>query len=333
MEKILSIVIPSYNTEKYIDECLPTMLSDSFIDEIEILIINDGSKDNTAKLAQKYVDMYPNSIRLINKENGGHGSVLNRGIKEATGKYYKVIDGDDWVKTEGLENLVVFLKTTDADMILNPIFWYHVGTQNMELKNLNALCYNTELEFEKICDEINVVHIHGVTYKTSILRDNGIMFQENCFYEDQEFDIYPQLYIDKIVFLEEPVYVYRIGEPTQSINIQNVIRNKNMSEKIISNLINYYNGLPEEITEIRRNHLAKVISRIMNNHSSLYLKMPFGKNAKKGLKEYFDLIKAQSTELYNYNTPTSVKLMRKDSWFFYTLAYVVFKVKRMVRGF
>lgn len=110
MNKILTITVPSYNTEKYIDECMPFLLDDSIVDDIEILVVSDGSKDKTVEVATKWSEKYPQTIRVIEKENGGHGSTINRGILEARGKYFKVVDGDDWVKTDNLVKLVDFLK-------------------------------------------------------------------------------------------------------------------------------------------------------------------------------------------------------------------------------
>ena len=122
MSKILTVTIPSYNTEKYIDECLPYLIDERIISDIEILIVSDGSIDNTVSVAQKWADKYPDSIRVIDKENGGHGSTINRGILEATGKYFKVVDGDDWVVTENFVKLIEFLKGVDVDLINNPYF-------------------------------------------------------------------------------------------------------------------------------------------------------------------------------------------------------------------
>ena len=93
MQKILTITIPSYNVEAYIAATLDTMVTINNLDLLEILVVNDGSKDNTVAVAQQYVDKYPNSVRIIDKENGGHGSTINAGIREATGKYFKVVDG------------------------------------------------------------------------------------------------------------------------------------------------------------------------------------------------------------------------------------------------
>ena len=105
-EKILTVTIPSYNVEAYLEDCLESFVNSEVMDDIEVLIVNDGSSDNTVKIAQRYVDKYENTFRLINKENGGHGSTINTGVREAKGKYFKVVDGDDWVDTRDRKSVV-----------------------------------------------------------------------------------------------------------------------------------------------------------------------------------------------------------------------------------
>lgn len=110
MEKILTITIPSYNVEKYLDETLPHYFDERVLPDIEILIVNDGSKDNTLAIANGYHEKYPESVFVIDKPNGGHGSTINAGIAAARGKYFKVIDADDWVDTESFVKLIDTLK-------------------------------------------------------------------------------------------------------------------------------------------------------------------------------------------------------------------------------
>lgn len=117
MEKILSIVIPAYNVEKYLERCLASFEVAGILDQIEVLVINDGSRDQTAAIAQRYCDRYPDSYFLYNKENGGHGSGINYGIRYARGKYFKVVDGDDWLNTEELPAFVELLAQVDTDVV------------------------------------------------------------------------------------------------------------------------------------------------------------------------------------------------------------------------
>ena len=115
---ILTIAIPAYNVEQYIEKCLDSILRTSNVEEIEILVVNDGSKDKTAEIVEKYEKITNGIVRLINKENGGHGSTINVSIEQAKGKYYRLVDGDDWVDNENLAKLVEILKNTDADVVL-----------------------------------------------------------------------------------------------------------------------------------------------------------------------------------------------------------------------
>ena len=116
--KTLSIIIPTYNVEKYIDRCLKSILLDSILEDIELIIVNDGSKDSSLQIARKYEKEYKDTIIVIDKENGGHGSTINAGLKAATGKYTKVIDSDDWVNVDDFENFVKELKKLDCDLVI-----------------------------------------------------------------------------------------------------------------------------------------------------------------------------------------------------------------------
>ena len=122
MDKIVSFIIPSYNVEKYLNVCLTSFLNKEVLDQIEVIVVDDGSKDQTAQIARTYIEQYPQVFRLISKENGGHGSAINAGTAQAVGRYLKVIDADDWVVTENLKEFVDKLADCSADVVLNP---YH----------------------------------------------------------------------------------------------------------------------------------------------------------------------------------------------------------------
>ena len=120
MEKILSIVIPTYNAEKFLDKGLTSfiMKDEKLLSELEVIVVNDGTPDKSVEVAQKYVDMHPDVFRIVNKKNGGHGSAINEGVKHVTGKYFKVIDADDWVDTEALERTMKILETEEFDAMI-----------------------------------------------------------------------------------------------------------------------------------------------------------------------------------------------------------------------
>ena len=131
-DKILTITIPSYNVEAYLEDCLESFVNSEVMDDIEVLIVNDGSSDRTEEIARRYESKYPNTYRLINKENGGHGSTINTGAAEAKGKYFKVVDGDDWVDTRSFIHLVKVLKKIDADIVASNYTWINHTTKMPE---------------------------------------------------------------------------------------------------------------------------------------------------------------------------------------------------------
>lgn len=331
--KILTIIIPSYNTEMYMDECLPTITSIKNIEDLEILLINDGSKDGTFNKALQYQKLNPSSIRVIDKENGGHGSVINRGIKEAKGKYVKVIDGDDWVISNELERLVENLKTIDVDLVLNPYVMHNIVSESEKKCGVAKLKSGEEYAFDEIASEIPLLALHGITYRTSMLRENRVRFQEKCFYEDAEYYIYPVQFISNVMYFDFPVYIYRIGSVTQSVNPQNAIRNKKMLERIVNNLIGYYIALPNSIKVEKKNYIKRQITNVIKNMYGLYLKMPVSKKTYEELKEFDYGLMRKSDELYDGCSSFAVRLLRLKVYYVYVIGYRMFKLVRKIRGF
>ena len=106
--KLITFAVPCYNSEAYMEHCIESLLVGG--DDVEIILINDGSKDNTGKIADEYQAKYPNIIKAVHKENGGHGSGVNKGLELAEGLYYKVVDSDDWVDEESLKKVLETIK-------------------------------------------------------------------------------------------------------------------------------------------------------------------------------------------------------------------------------
>lgn len=272
--KILSIIIPSYNTSRFMNKCIPTFLDERVIDELEILIINDGSTDNTVNLAQEYAEKYPGTICLINKENGGHGSVINLGIQIASGKYFKVVDGDDWVNTENFFRLVQDLKKEEADLVINP--YETINEKNTKTKRfILAENYGRNLQFDKVCLRYPQFEIPGITIRTSILKENNIRVREKCLYEDSEYDLYPIIYIETISVLDYPVYQYLVGQADQSISASNSLKNHEMHYLVIGDCIQYYEKCKTDISKNKRIYMTNVIMKLIRSQYNIYLRNGF----------------------------------------------------------
>ncbi len=330
--KVLTVTIPSYNTEKYIDECLPTLLKGA-TDDVEILLVNDGSLDGTLQKLRKYELEYPNIVRVIDKENGGHGSVINVGVKVAKGAYFKVIDGDDWVDSNAFYNLVKDLRNTNADLVLNPYIVHNVVTNEDKISEHDRIKPRKEFLFDDVVNKIGYLGLHGITYKTSILRDNKIVVQEKCFYEDTEYDIYPIIHIQSIIYYDYPVYIYRIGSSTQSVNPINAVKNKKMLNIIVDNLVNFFNNLPDGVSKKKKDYIKKQISNVIKNMYGIYLKMPIGKEAFDEMRDFDRCLKLQSEILYASTNTLSVRALRLNLYPLYVIGCKLFEVVRKKRGF
>lgn len=271
VRKVLSIIIPSYNTSCHIDRCVPYFLKCKNLPSMELLFINDGSIDDTAEKLAQYEKIFPDTIHVINKENGGHGSVINRGIKEATGKYFKVVDGDDWVEPEGLDHLIEDLKTTNADLVINPYFKQSQVTGKKTLNGIWKIVKEQEISISDLPAHILGLQLHEWTIKTSILKENDISFTEHCFYEDFEYITYPMPYITTLLFLDYPVYDYLVDQATQSVSDKNVYKNAWMSKKVIFDTIQFYkeNRPKERRADM---YMSATILNGCKQHYNIYLR-------------------------------------------------------------
>ena len=217
MRKILTVSVAAYNVELFLQKTLESCVIPEILDDIEVLIENDGSTDQTAEIATSFVEKYPDSFRLINKENGGYGTTINRSIQEASGKYFKLLDGDDWFDKDGLKKLITFLKTSEADLILNRYYYVKDGTWETTLCDTFWEKYEGQsLPLDKIDCELPI-GIWNTTVKTELIRKSSYLLPEHTLYTDQLFIIRLLPYISNITFSKMPVYCYRIGRDGQSV--------------------------------------------------------------------------------------------------------------------
>ena len=189
-EKILTISIAAYNVQQCLDKLHASLVAPEVLDDLEVLVIDDGSADKTADIALKYVKRYPESFRLIRKENGGWGSTVNCGIRTSKGKYFKLFDGDDWFPTENMENFILFLKKAKSDLIFTP--FYEADDRTERITGIKGdILKSVTGTFESFArlPQGSPLAMHGMTVSTKFLRKNKIHVTENCFYADFEFVI------------------------------------------------------------------------------------------------------------------------------------------------
>lgn len=238
---ILSIVVPTYNIEKYIERNIESFLNveDNLKSLFEVLIVNDGSTDNTLSVVTELIEKIDDlNIRVINKSNGGHGSAVNKGIDEARGKYFKIVDGDDWVKKSDFEEYLKRLEKTNVDMVVTNFSKQYTYENRVELeKVIHVKDYYKSNKIPKIFP------MHSVTYKSSILKDNSIRLTEKIFYVDIQYIVFPLKFINDWEYWDLDVYQYFLGRPDQSMTIENRMKNIEHSRKVTESVLEFYNTL------------------------------------------------------------------------------------------
>ena len=252
MIKILTIVIAAYNKEDLLPRCLDSLIiSPEQMEKVQILIVNDGSKDKTLEIAQQYQKKYPLYFIAIDKENGNYGSVMNKAILLAEGKYFRTLDADDWYDKDAYSAFIADLEKTDADMIISQRLMYDANTKEYSLKPLpdNIEKYSdlnpTDIDWNNplIHSNLNVPHI---TFKTSIIRESGLKWIEKICYTDTMYDFWPLRLVKKVRFVPLNVYVYLTGDEEQSMSPQNLSKNFSHFQQVAQALINNFNEHKDE---------------------------------------------------------------------------------------
>lgn len=219
--KLLSIVVPVFKVEPYIDKCLSSLVLEdsSLMARLEVIIVNDGTPDNSAEMSREYVKRYPNTFRQIDKENGGHGSAWNVGLKEASGRYLRFLDSDDWFTN--LDRLIHDLDGCDADIVFNPFvkeFSYEDRTETVDVIPVQGMKRIDPNKWGVSKWGYNSVNFWSSTYKTEILKPLLPLFAEKTMYDDYIITWAPLIHGRTYLSLDYPVYHYLIGRPGQSMS-------------------------------------------------------------------------------------------------------------------
>lgn len=277
MGKLLTISIAAYNAAKTIGECLDSFLLCRSLKDLEILVINDGSHDQTMDIVKAYEKKYPESIHLINKDNGGHGSTLNTSLKLATGKYYRAVDGDDWVVAQELDKLCDYLRKTDVDLVVDD--YREVYPDHQRLISLrNGYEVGKIYQFNELFTNRNFNNqlfvMSNSTIKTKRLREVGMQIQEHCFYADTELYFYIGLATRTIIFADCCTYLYRLGSEGQSVSAAGYYKHIQDLIRIETNLMRLYTKVDPYIdSEVRRKYLFSIIDTRYNMLFDCYTKI------------------------------------------------------------
>ncbi len=301
--KVLSIAIPCYNSAEYMSHAIESLLVGG--EDVEIIVVDDGSKDDTYKIACDYEAKYPGIVRAVHKENGGHGSAVNKGIELANGIYFKVVDSDDWVKEDSFKKALDVLKKniidgTNLDMLICNYVYEKVGEDKKKVINYQS-AFPTDRIFT--WDEVGHFRIgqyilmHSVIYRTKMLRDCGLKLPEHCFYVDNIYVYYPLPHVKTMYYLDENLYRYFIGRADQSVSEKNMMARIDQQLTVNRLMIDMY-----DLTKIKNRRLRIYMTKylgIMMTVSSVFLMKIGDAESEQKKDELWAFLKKKNRRLYN----------------------------------
>ena len=319
--KLISFTVPCYNSEAYMRKCIDSLLVGK--DEVEIIIVDDGSTDNTGIIADEYVEKYPTICRVCHKANGGHGSGVNKGIELSTGLYFKVVDSDDYLEENALLELLDTLRDhvnnkEEADLYITNFIYdkQYDSTQYVsEYKKNFPVRRFFEWKEAKALKLWKMLLMHSLLYKTEKLRESGLVLPEHTFYVDNIFAYVPLPYMKKIYYLDVNLYMYYIGRPGQSVTIDNVVKRYQEQIRVMNIMLEAYNynDICKMDKPLKKNMLH-ILYAIMNNT----IFFTTAKNSSERRKLYYDMwnnLKARDKNMYNYlKHHTSILIFNIASW-------------------
>ena len=227
--KLLSFAVPCYNSEAYMEKCIESLLPGG--KDVEILIVDDGSSDRTAEIADAYAERYPGIIRAIHQPNGGHGAAVNTGLKNAAGIYFKVVDSDDWLDRDSYLRVLKRLRTliklnTLPDMFLANYVYEKEGSKHKKVMRQKGFPKEKMFGWDDVghLAKGHYILMHSVIYRTQMLRDCGLQLPEHTFYVDNIYVYKPLPYVKNMYYMDVDLYRYYIGREDQSVNEQTMIR-------------------------------------------------------------------------------------------------------------
>lgn len=243
MDKILSVVIPTYNMEEYLKGCLDSFILpvQSLMSSLEVLVVIDGATDKSSSIAHQYQDRYPETFRVIDKENGNYGSCINRGLKVATGKYIRILDADDSYNTENFARFLQILSSIDADLILTD---YNLVDNKGNILERRSFDLETMIttDIVKVLKPVSELEMHAITYRRQILLDINYHQTEGISYTDTEWAFIPLMAVNTVCYVNLQIYNYLVGRPGQTMDISVLRKSMPQMMTVYKRLMQIYNS-------------------------------------------------------------------------------------------
>lgn len=302
--KLISFAVPCYNSQDYMRKCVDSLLTGG--DDVEIIIVNDGSKDKTLEIANDYKQKYPDIVKVIDKPNGGHGSGVNAGMNAATALYYKVVDSDDWLDTDALKTLLDTVKAhlsagTLPDLYITNFVYDKIHTGERYVSAYNKKFPEGKIIGWKKVKAFRYSHLllmHSLLYKREKLLESGTVLPEHTFYVDNLFAFQPLPFMRTVCYLNLDLYHYYIGRADQSVERKNLVKRYDQQIRVMKRIAGAY-----RMSDIRnmpkglKRYMWHALQAILMN-TLFFTCAECSPERKAALKDFWQFIKEHDKKMY-----------------------------------
>lgn len=337
--KLITFAVPCYNSAEYMDHCIETLLTAG--DEAEIILIDDGSTDDTPAIADRYAQQYPDIVRVIHQPNGGHGEGVNQGVRHAAGVYYKVVDSDDWADTDALKQVMDTLRTwandgTQVDLLIcNYVYERVLDNTRHVIRYTHVFPENTVFGWQDVgrWSPSEYLLMHSVFYRTQMLRDCGMELPKHTFYVDNIFVYQPLPWVKTMYYMNLDFYRYFIGRQDQSVNEAVMVRRVDQQVKITKIMLDCCDVMSLRKTNHKLyQYMCRYLSMMMTISSMFLLISGTEENFQKK-QELWAYLKQKDEKLYRKMRYRSLSMLsnipgyqgRKISVGLYRIAQKIYK--------
>ena len=336
--KLLSIAVPCYNSQDYMAHAIESLLPGG--EQVEILVVDDGSKDDTARIADDYERRYPGVVKAIHQENGGHGDAVMTGLKNASGLYFKVVDSDDWADGEAYPRVLETLKDFSSpdrqiDMLVSNFIYDKAGAAHKHVMSYHhALPQHRVFGWEETRHfrKSQYMLMHSVIYRTKLLRDCGMELPRHTFYVDELYVYVPLKNVEKMYYLDVDFYHYFIGREDQSVQEQVMLRRIDQALLVNRMLVSQVD--PFQVDDVhKRRYMLNFLEIVTTVSSVLLTKSGTEENLRKK-KELWAYIQKENPKVYRHLRHGLLgRLMHLPGRFGRTVTVAGYNISRKIFGF
>lgn len=320
MEKLLTVSVAAYNVEQFLSNTLKSLEDPRYVEKIEVFVVDDGGKDKSLEIAKSFEARFPGTFHAVHKENGGYGSTVNYSLAHATGKYFKLLDGDDWFDQDGLNNVLMKLESCEDDVVITD---YYIGPSESDLNVISTGADDDSIVNVK---DYETSYPHGmwaIFFKTDVLRQSNLVLPEHSLYTDQIYSTVPFAYANTIRFYNIPVYCYRFGRVEQSTSKPSRIKHSDEMLAVCNYLYDFYENHKDN-----NKYLLCRVSRYYVVALKTLMILPINQENKKRLVTYEIDMQIQHREIYSDAVNSNrwgkiITVLRKSNYRLYWLLKMV----------